>query len=131
MSKSSELVKGLRSKAPKGESEKRYSSWGGCSAHGCRLHASANNGAKLCTYHHGVDPQYWGRVTEAIEENSHLIKKLMEMTYWSSGMWSERMPSIQGWDWCRMHDNEPPSAYLVRFSKRIRESIADMASEGV
>jgi len=125
----STLVRNLRNKAEE-KPKQQYSEWPRCQANDCVLMSSHKaGGVGLCTYHAAKESYQWPSITLAIKEEKMLVRKLHQMTVAGSNYWTEKRPQMLGWEFFPMEETEPPSSYLMRFSKKVQEVIYDKASE--
>ena len=107
----------------------KQSSWNHrCSAHGCPMEPSTNNGQQVCKYHAGQDVNNWGRITEAIKKNAKIIRFLDRVLMMSGNELHRNFAKLVNASF--PYDNkEPYSLYLVKFEKWLTEKIYNDASE--
>jgi hypothetical protein len=122
-------VEKLYEKVNQEQKPEKVSYWGRCEQHNCKLLASVSAARKTCSYHFNMHGYEAEKMTEAINENLNLIKKLNEMTYWTAWDWKQRRAQMMGWPVLSLEENELPSIYLERFRNMIKNEINNVCAD--
>ena len=61
-----------------------------CAANGCRLRGTISSGGDfVCQYHYSSN--HWPRMTEAMDENEHILLAIMQIQQYDDMSWSKPM----------------------------------------